>query len=198
MNAATVQTARRGGRRAAEVAPAASRERSIRVLVRRSVDGADREFAVRAHDPVTVLDLLREIQRSHDPSLAFRYSCRVAMCGTCGVRVDGRSTLAYIDILAVAPGRQVRREESGRRSVAEYRFDHPAEGIWVMAGPYQVAERSVQLDDGKRVTVRTWFPAELSDLSEGYLEDSARYIQRYSRSIGAYPFGEFSIVASPL
>jgi succinate dehydrogenase/fumarate reductase iron-sulfur protein len=45
-------------------------------------------------DPVTVLDLLREIQRAHDPSLAFRYSCRVAMCGTCGVRVDGRSTLA--------------------------------------------------------------------------------------------------------
>jgi hypothetical protein len=118
-----------------------------------------------------------------DPGVPFTYRVRISL-------PPGQQ--------AVAPGRQVRREESGRRSVAEYRFDHPAEGIWVMAGPYQVAERSVQLDDGKRVTVRTWFPAELSDLSEGYLEDSARYIQRYSRSIGAYPFGEFSIVASPL
>ena len=55
---------------------------------------ARQEFAVQATDPVTVLDLLREIQRAHDASLAFRYSCRVAMCGTCTVRVDGRSALA--------------------------------------------------------------------------------------------------------
>jgi succinate dehydrogenase/fumarate reductase iron-sulfur protein len=67
--------------------------RTIRVLLRRSGTGR-REFEVQATDPVTVLDLLREIQRSHDASLAFRYSCRVAMCGTCAVRVDGRSALA--------------------------------------------------------------------------------------------------------
>lgn len=51
-------------------------------------------------DPATVLDLLREIQRSHDPTLGFRYSCRVAMCGTCAVRVDGRSTLACRAVVA--------------------------------------------------------------------------------------------------
>jgi succinate dehydrogenase/fumarate reductase iron-sulfur protein len=51
---------------------------------------------------VTVLDLLREIQRAHDPSLAFRYSCRVAMCGTCGMRVDGRSTLACRTVVPAA------------------------------------------------------------------------------------------------
>jgi succinate dehydrogenase / fumarate reductase iron-sulfur subunit/fumarate reductase iron-sulfur subunit len=82
VSAATLPTARR------------SRTRTIQVLVRRSSNEAAQEFAVDAHDPVTVLDLLREIQRAHDPSLAFRYSCRVAMCGTCGVRDDGRSTLA--------------------------------------------------------------------------------------------------------
>lgn len=79
-----------------------SRTRTISVLVRRSADAAAEEFAVEAQDPVTVLDLLREIQRAHDPSLAFRYSCRVAMCGTCGVRVDGRSTLACRSV--VPPG----------------------------------------------------------------------------------------------
>jgi len=74
--------------------------RTIRVLVRRSDAGARRAFTVDAKDPVTVLDLLREIQRAHDSSLAFRYSCRVAMCGTCGVRVDGRSTLACRAVVA--------------------------------------------------------------------------------------------------
>jgi succinate dehydrogenase/fumarate reductase iron-sulfur protein len=81
-----------------ETAPAAegvgATSRTIRVLVRRSDGGDRREFDVRARDPVTALDLLLEIQRAHDSSLAFRYSCRVAMCGTCAVRVDGRSTLA--------------------------------------------------------------------------------------------------------
>jgi aminopeptidase N len=118
-----------------------------------------------------------------DPGVPFSYRVRISLPA-------GQQ--------AVAPGRQVRREEIGRQSVAEYRFDHPAEGIWVMAGPYQVTERPVLLDDGKPVMVRTWFPAELSDLADGYLQDSARYIQRYSRLIGDYPFGEFSIVASPL
>jgi succinate dehydrogenase/fumarate reductase iron-sulfur protein len=74
-------------------------ERTILVSVKRSDAGARSEFVVRASDPVTVLDLLREIQTAHDPSLAFRYSCRVAMCGTCGVRVDGRSRLACRTVL---------------------------------------------------------------------------------------------------
>ena len=29
----------------------------------------------------TVLDALVEIQRTQDPTLAFRYACRVGMCG---------------------------------------------------------------------------------------------------------------------
>jgi succinate dehydrogenase/fumarate reductase iron-sulfur protein len=74
--------------------------RTITVVLRRSTAGRQHEFEVEARDPVTILDLLREIQRAHDPSLAFRYSCRVAMCGTCGVRVDGRSALACRSVVA--------------------------------------------------------------------------------------------------
>jgi succinate dehydrogenase / fumarate reductase iron-sulfur subunit/fumarate reductase iron-sulfur subunit len=73
--------------------------REVRVRVRRSAGGAQEEFVVRATDPVTALDLLRAIQTTHDPSLAFRYSCRVAMCGTCGIRVNGRSRLACRTVL---------------------------------------------------------------------------------------------------
>jgi succinate dehydrogenase/fumarate reductase iron-sulfur protein len=79
--------------------PRPSPERTIRVRVRRSDAEARADFDVEATDPVTVLDLLRQIQTGHDASLAFRYSCRVAMCGTCGVRVDGRSRLACRTVL---------------------------------------------------------------------------------------------------
>jgi succinate dehydrogenase / fumarate reductase iron-sulfur subunit/fumarate reductase iron-sulfur subunit len=74
--------------------PAAAAVRTLHITIRRSDAGAAQAFDVPASDPVTVLDLLREVQQHHDPTLAFRYSCRVAMCGTCAVRVDGRSTLA--------------------------------------------------------------------------------------------------------
>jgi succinate dehydrogenase / fumarate reductase iron-sulfur subunit/fumarate reductase iron-sulfur subunit len=64
------------------------------VRVARS-DPQDRtEFEVERFAPMTVLDVLLSIQRDHDASLGFRFSCRVAMCGTCTVRVDGRSVLA--------------------------------------------------------------------------------------------------------
>ncbi|MFN3973654.1 MAG: succinate dehydrogenase/fumarate reductase iron-sulfur subunit [Dehalococcoidia bacterium] len=50
----------------------------------------------------TVLDTLFAIQAEHDPTLAFRCACRVGMCGTCGMRINGREGLAcrtYINTL---------------------------------------------------------------------------------------------------
>ena len=118
-----------------------------------------------------------------DPGVPFTYRVRISLPA-------GQK--------AIAPGRQTHYQESGSRFIAQYEFAQPAEGIWVMAGPYQVSEQPVLLGDGKAVKVRTWFHAELSGLAAGYLQDSAGYIQRYSRLIGDYPFGEFNIVASPL
>jgi succinate dehydrogenase / fumarate reductase iron-sulfur subunit/fumarate reductase iron-sulfur subunit len=73
--------------------------RTLTVDIRRSSPGSRTQFDVEAHDPVTVLDLLSRIQREQDPSLGFRYSCRVAMCGTCALGVDGRSTLACRSVI---------------------------------------------------------------------------------------------------
>jgi succinate dehydrogenase/fumarate reductase iron-sulfur protein len=66
----------------------------VRVTVARSDPGARSSFLVDRFAPMTVLDLLLAIQRGTDASIGFRYSCRVAMCGTCTVRVDGRTVLA--------------------------------------------------------------------------------------------------------
>jgi succinate dehydrogenase/fumarate reductase iron-sulfur protein len=64
------------------------------VAVRRSSSGLDEEFTVRRFAQMKVLDLLTSIQSTGDPSIAFRYSCRVAMCGTCALRVNGHAVLA--------------------------------------------------------------------------------------------------------
>ena len=46
--------------------------------------------------PVTasVLDALDAIKDQHDGTLAYRKSCRMAVCGSCGMRVDGGAALA--------------------------------------------------------------------------------------------------------
>jgi len=42
----------------------------------------------RAHQ--TVLDVVTEIQRDQDATLAYRFACRVGMCGSCAMVVNGR------------------------------------------------------------------------------------------------------------
>ncbi|HYE91393.1 MAG TPA: 2Fe-2S iron-sulfur cluster-binding protein, partial [Terriglobales bacterium] len=60
-------------------------------------DGEDERFAtfeIAAGPETTVLDALVEAQRTQDPTLAFRYACRVGMCGSCGMVVNGRERWA--------------------------------------------------------------------------------------------------------
>lgn len=41
-----------------------------------------------------VLDVFHRIQEQHDPTFAYRYSCRGAICGSCAVRINGVAALA--------------------------------------------------------------------------------------------------------
>src|SRR2546421_2541461 len=52
------------------------------------------EYRVAAAADTTVLDALVELQRRRDPTLAFRYACRVGMCGSCAMVVNGRERWA--------------------------------------------------------------------------------------------------------
>src|SRR5205807_5730014 len=46
-------------------------------------------FEVTVEEKMTVLDALCSIQNDRDPTLAFRYSCRAGICGTCAMTVNG-------------------------------------------------------------------------------------------------------------
>jgi fumarate reductase iron-sulfur subunit len=51
--------------------------------------GGFREFDVPRYPSQTVLDVVTYIQRTLDPALAYRYACRVGMCGSCAMTVNG-------------------------------------------------------------------------------------------------------------
>ena len=45
-------------------------------------------------DKMTVLDALFRIQQTQDKTLSFRYSCRLAMCGSCALVINAKEGLA--------------------------------------------------------------------------------------------------------
>jgi fumarate reductase iron-sulfur subunit len=51
--------------------------------------GAFQTFDVPRQPSQTVLDVVTYIQRTLDPTLAYRFSCRVGMCGSCAMTVNG-------------------------------------------------------------------------------------------------------------
>ena len=53
-----------------------------------------RAYEVQAVADTTVLDALVAVQREQDPTLALRYACRVGMCGSCAMVVNGRERWA--------------------------------------------------------------------------------------------------------
>lgn len=53
-----------------------------------------RQFDVTLEERMTVLDALFAIQREQDSTLTFRCACRVGMCGTCAVSINGTPRLA--------------------------------------------------------------------------------------------------------
>ena len=62
----------------------------MRVKVWRGrADGAFQVFEVPRHASQTVLDAVTHIQRFLDPTLAYRFACRVGMCGSCAMTVNG-------------------------------------------------------------------------------------------------------------
>jgi len=63
---------------------------SLKVRVwRGGAKGAFQEFDVPRAPSQTVLDVVTHIQRKLDPTLAYRYACRVGMCGSCAMTVNG-------------------------------------------------------------------------------------------------------------
>jgi len=58
----------------------------VKVFVKRGTEV--QQFEVPRQPSQTVLDVVTYIQRVLDPTLAYRYACRVGMCGSCAMMVN--------------------------------------------------------------------------------------------------------------
>jgi fumarate reductase iron-sulfur subunit len=56
---------------------------------RGGAQGDFQSFDVPRHASQTVLDVVTHIQRALDATLAYRFACRVGMCGSCAMTVNG-------------------------------------------------------------------------------------------------------------
>ena len=67
-------------------------------------------YTVSGDHTTSVLDALLSLQQQQDPTLALRWSCRMAICGSCGVMVNGIPKLGcktflrdYDGVIDIAP-----------------------------------------------------------------------------------------------
>ena len=65
-----------------------SRNLKVRVWRGKEVGGFT-TYDVPRNESQTVLDVVTYIQRSIDPTLSYRFACRVGMCGSCAMTVNG-------------------------------------------------------------------------------------------------------------
>jgi succinate dehydrogenase / fumarate reductase iron-sulfur subunit len=90
--------------------------RPVTFHVRRFEPGVDREphwedYDIEVTAGMTVLDGLWKVKELQAPTLAWRSSCRMGICGSCGMLINGRPRLACntqiseldSDVVAVGP-----------------------------------------------------------------------------------------------
>lgn len=69
----------------------ADREEMLTVKIWRGrEDGALQTYTVPRRESQTVLDVVTWVQRNEEPALAYRFACRVGMCGSCAMQVNGK------------------------------------------------------------------------------------------------------------
>lgn len=52
------------------------------------------QFTVQVERGLTILDGLHQIKETQDSSVAWRFSCRMGVCGSCAMLINGKPTLA--------------------------------------------------------------------------------------------------------
>ena len=65
---------------------------TLKVSVWRGAEAGEyRTYEVPRQESQTVLDVVTYIQRNIDPTLSYRFACRVGMCGSCAMNVNGKA-----------------------------------------------------------------------------------------------------------
>jgi succinate dehydrogenase / fumarate reductase iron-sulfur subunit len=104
----------------------------------------------------SVLEALLKIQDEQDPSLAFRYACRGAVCGSCAMSINGKLRLACRVLLNNLPTERVVLEPLPRLEI--------------------VKDLVVDMDPfwEKYEQIRPWLHARIADAQESRVSEKER------------------------
>lgn len=106
---------------------------NIRLKIRRSQresknESSVQEFTVPFEEEMTVLDALNKIKDEQDGTLSYRWSCRMGICGSCGMMVNGRPVLtcqtyvknfAHVTASSIASAATLLSSSPSSRPIAE-------------------------------------------------------------------------------
>ena len=86
----------------------AALQKTVELRILRYTQGRDEEpsfgsFKVTGAEGMTVLEALQTIKDTLDGTLSFRWSCRMAVCGSCGMMINGTPKLACSTLLRDLP-----------------------------------------------------------------------------------------------
>ncbi len=72
-----------------EITPAEPERERVVSIWRGGADGGFERYRVPVRESQTILDVVTWVQRHIDSTLTYRFACRVGMCGSCAMMVNG-------------------------------------------------------------------------------------------------------------
>jgi len=65
----------------------------LRVFRGDDTNGYEKDYEVETFPGMVVLDAVHQIQAKHDSTLACRWNCKAAKCGSCSAEINGKPRL---------------------------------------------------------------------------------------------------------
>lgn len=69
----------------------------MKVEIKRS-EGRTYCYDIKYKKGMTVLDVVEDIYKYHDPTIAYRYSCRTGLCATCNMMINKKPGLSCMTL----------------------------------------------------------------------------------------------------
>ncbi len=99
-------------------------------LWRGTREGRYQTYTVPRRESQTVLDVVTFVQRHLDPTLSYRFACRVGVCGSCAMTVNGKPRwTCRTHVAKVARPRPSRNRSAGKPS-GDQGSDHRHGGVF--------------------------------------------------------------------
>jgi uncharacterized iron-regulated protein len=95
---------------------------------------------------------------------------------------------------AISEAEEISSAVAGNIRTVRFRFNHPADSLNFVAGPYVVEQQPITPGQ----TLYSYFFAEDKELAAEYRKKTLGYLKRYQELIGPYPYKRFSIVENRL